>query len=46
MVIPVGPRERMWLRVLTKGADGEERSRDLTPVRFVPLRRPVDRLEK
>jgi protein-L-isoaspartate(D-aspartate) O-methyltransferase len=46
MVIPVGPPGRMWLRVLTKGADGEERSRDLTPVRFVPLRRPGDRPEK
>jgi protein-L-isoaspartate(D-aspartate) O-methyltransferase len=46
MVIPVGPPERMWLRVLTKGADGQERSRDLTPVRFVPLRRPGDRPEK
>ena len=46
MVIPVGPPDRMWLRVLTKGADGKERSRDLTPVRFVPLRRPGDRPEK
>ena len=46
MVIPVGPPGRMWLRVLTKGADGKERSRDLTPVRFVPLRRPGDRPEK
>jgi hypothetical protein len=36
----------MWLRVLTKGADGEERSRDLIPVRFVPLRRPGDLPEK
>jgi protein-L-isoaspartate(D-aspartate) O-methyltransferase len=46
MVIPVGPPGRMWLRVLTKGADGKERSRDVTPVRFVPLRRPGDRPEK
>ena len=43
LVIPVGPPGRMWLRVLSKGADGKERSRDLTPVRFVPLRRPGDR---
>jgi protein-L-isoaspartate(D-aspartate) O-methyltransferase len=46
MVIPVGPPGRMWLRVLTKGADGKERSRDLTPVRFVPLRRPGGGPEK
>jgi protein-L-isoaspartate(D-aspartate) O-methyltransferase len=46
MVIPVGPPDQMWLRVLTKGADGKESSRDLAPVRFVPLRRPGDRPEK
>jgi protein-L-isoaspartate(D-aspartate) O-methyltransferase len=46
MVIPLSPPDRMWLRVLTKGADGKELSRDLTPVRFVPLRRPGDRPEK
>jgi protein-L-isoaspartate(D-aspartate) O-methyltransferase len=46
MVIPVGRADRMWLRVLTKGADGEERPRDLIPVRFVPLRRPGDRPDK
>jgi protein-L-isoaspartate(D-aspartate) O-methyltransferase len=46
MVIPVGPPDRMWLRVLTKGGDGKERSRDLIPVRFVPLRRQGDRPEK
>jgi protein-L-isoaspartate(D-aspartate) O-methyltransferase len=42
MIIPVGPHDHMWLRVLTKGADGTEHCRDLTPVRFVPLRRPGD----
>jgi protein-L-isoaspartate(D-aspartate) O-methyltransferase len=46
MVIPVGPPDRMWLRVLTKDTDGTQHSRDLTPVRFVPLRRPADRPDK
>jgi protein-L-isoaspartate(D-aspartate) O-methyltransferase len=43
MVIPVGePPHRLWLRVVTKGPKGEEQSRDLIPVSFVPLRRPVN----
>jgi protein-L-isoaspartate(D-aspartate) O-methyltransferase len=46
LVIPVGSPDRMWLRVLTKDADGKERSRDLAPVLFVPLRRPGDGPEK
>jgi protein-L-isoaspartate(D-aspartate) O-methyltransferase len=40
LVIPVG---KAWgeqvLRVITKGPKGERRSRDIAPVRFVPLRR-------
>jgi protein-L-isoaspartate(D-aspartate) O-methyltransferase len=43
MVIPVGdPPARLWLRLITKGADGKQQSRDLIPVRFVPLRRPAE----
>lgn len=41
MVIPVGqPPHDLSLRLITKGADGKQQSRDLLPVRFVPLRRP------
>jgi protein-L-isoaspartate(D-aspartate) O-methyltransferase len=40
MVIPVGPAHGVQsLQVLTKGADGKVQTRDLLPVRFVPLRR-------
>ena len=43
MVIPVGNvRKGQWLRVITKGADGKLESRDVLPVRFVPLRRESD----
>jgi protein-L-isoaspartate(D-aspartate) O-methyltransferase len=41
MVIPVGPADAVQsLQLITRGARGERRTRDLVPVRFVPLRRP------
>jgi protein-L-isoaspartate(D-aspartate) O-methyltransferase len=44
MVIPVGKANAVQvLRVVTKGPKGERQSRDLAPVRFVPLRREGDR---
>lgn len=43
MVIPVGKTlNTQWLRLITKGKDGQPTSRDLLPVRFVPLRRQSD----
>jgi protein-L-isoaspartate(D-aspartate) O-methyltransferase len=43
MVIPVGKSSAVqWLRLITKQADGTQRSRDLIPVRFVPFRREKD----
>jgi len=43
MVIPIGKSpELQWLQLITKQADGKQRSRDLVPVRFVPLRRQKD----
>jgi protein-L-isoaspartate(D-aspartate) O-methyltransferase len=43
MVIPVGePPDRLWLRLITKTADGKQQAVDLLRVRFVPLRRPSD----
>ena len=43
LIIPVGkPQGVQVLRVFTKGAKGERQSRDLAPVRFVPLRRDGD----
>jgi protein-L-isoaspartate(D-aspartate) O-methyltransferase len=39
MVIPVGPQDDQWLRIVEKDADGRVSSRDEFPVRFVPLRR-------
>jgi protein-L-isoaspartate(D-aspartate) O-methyltransferase len=40
MIIPVGKTSRtQYLRLITKTADGKQQSRDLLPVRFVPLRR-------
>ena len=43
MVIPVGGQSEIQiLRVITKGLHGEQQSRDLAPVRFVPLRRAGD----
>jgi protein-L-isoaspartate(D-aspartate) O-methyltransferase len=39
MVIPVGPaREVQQLRLIEKGPHGEKKTRELLPVRFVPLR--------
>jgi protein-L-isoaspartate(D-aspartate) O-methyltransferase len=38
MVIPVGGRfATQWLLLLEKNADGEVVTRQVTPVRFVPL---------
>jgi protein-L-isoaspartate(D-aspartate) O-methyltransferase len=43
MVIPVGETDGVQsLRLIQKGPRGERRSRDLLPVRFVPLRRAGD----
>jgi protein-L-isoaspartate(D-aspartate) O-methyltransferase len=43
LVIPVGPAGGLQtLRVVTKGPNGERRTRDVAPVRFVPLRRAPD----
>jgi len=39
LVIPVGPLDDQWLRIVEKRADGTTTSRDAFPVRFVPLRR-------
>lgn len=40
LIIPVGDTEGLqWLRVLQKDAAGQIHSRDVLPVRFVPLRR-------
>lgn len=39
MIIPVGPRSNQELRVVEKDLRGQRRSRDVVPVRFVPLRR-------
>jgi protein-L-isoaspartate(D-aspartate) O-methyltransferase len=40
MIIPVGDSlEGQSLRLITKGPNGERKSRDVMPVRFVPLRR-------
>lgn len=40
MVIPVGPAERIqYLTLIEKQADGSIRSRQIVPVRFVPLTR-------
>ncbi|MGI8782765.1 MAG: protein-L-isoaspartate(D-aspartate) O-methyltransferase [Acidobacteriota bacterium] len=39
LVIPVGAAfELQWLKVLTKDKSGRVRSRNVTPVRFVPMR--------
>jgi protein-L-isoaspartate(D-aspartate) O-methyltransferase len=44
MVIPVGPNsDGQMLHVITKTADGEQKIRKVTPVRFVPLRRSAER---
>jgi protein-L-isoaspartate(D-aspartate) O-methyltransferase len=44
MVIPVGPSTAtQTLQVITKTADGGQKMRKVTPVRFVPLRRPAGR---
>jgi len=43
MVVPVGPiASTQQLRVLTKDASGKVTSKDVAPVRFVPLRRRDD----
>lgn len=43
LVIPVGDRHAAQvLRVITKGPQGERVTRELVPVRFVPLRRASD----
>jgi protein-L-isoaspartate(D-aspartate) O-methyltransferase len=43
MVIPVGPvYQTQQLRLIEKDANGKVTSRDVTPVRFVPLRREND----
>jgi protein-L-isoaspartate(D-aspartate) O-methyltransferase len=39
MIIPVGPRAAQKLLVVEKDSDGKRSSRDVIPVRFVPLRR-------
>ncbi len=39
LIIPVGPRSAQVMRVVEKGLGGEQRSQDVLPVRFVPLRR-------
>jgi protein-L-isoaspartate(D-aspartate) O-methyltransferase len=39
MIIPVGPRSNQVLRVIEKDTRGSQHSRDVVPVRFVPLRR-------
>ena len=39
IVIPVGPQSAHVLRVIEKDQQGRRRSRDVIPVRFVPLRR-------
>jgi protein-L-isoaspartate(D-aspartate) O-methyltransferase len=46
MIIPVGPRSNQVLRVIEKDSRGKPRSRDVVPVRFVPLRRAEDVLEE
>lgn len=45
LIIPVGPRSDQVLRVIEKDERGKRRSRDVIPVRFVPLRRS-DEVEK
>jgi protein-L-isoaspartate(D-aspartate) O-methyltransferase len=42
MIIPVGPRSSQILRVIEKDSTGKRHSRDVVPVRFVPLRRQED----
>jgi protein-L-isoaspartate(D-aspartate) O-methyltransferase len=43
MVIPVGKSPgHQSLRLITKGPHGEQQSRDIAPVRFVPFRRAGD----
>ena len=43
LVIPVGSQtEHQTLSVIKKGPHGERETRELAPVRFVPLRRPGD----
>jgi protein-L-isoaspartate(D-aspartate) O-methyltransferase len=39
MIIPIGSRSDQMLRVIEKDRQGQQRSRDVAPVRFVPLRR-------
>jgi len=46
MIIPVGPRANQVLRVIEKDSRGKRHSRDVAPVRFVPLRRAEDVLGK
>ena len=46
MIIPVGPRANQMLRVIEKDTRGKQRSYDVAPVRFVPLRRADDVLGK
>ncbi len=46
MIIPVGPQSNQVLRVVAKGLRGNRTTRDVVPVRFVPLRRAEDVLEK
>ncbi|HXG08702.1 MAG TPA: protein-L-isoaspartate(D-aspartate) O-methyltransferase [Gemmataceae bacterium] len=46
MIIPVGPTGgEQWLRVITKGPEGQRQEQDVLPVRFVPLRR-AEEVEK
>lgn len=43
MILPVGPRSlSQQLRLIEKDGSGKFRTRDLSPVRFVPLRRHED----
>ena len=39
LIIPVGPMTAQSLQVVEKGQGGERVTRELLPVRFVPLRR-------
>jgi protein-L-isoaspartate(D-aspartate) O-methyltransferase len=41
LIVPVGPRFNVQqLQLIEKGADGEVRTKSVSPVMFVPLRRP------
>jgi len=46
MVIPIGKIPEQSLRLIKKGPQGEQVSRDILPVQFVPLRRAHDEKSK